>query len=74
MYRYKDNPLVAGMDLRNEPRIAHGIINLWGGNDTKPDYASAMEKAGNIIKQEQIKEEQSFNFISLHTRISYLIA
>ena len=49
MYRYKDNPLVAGMDLRNEPRIAHGIINLWGGNDTKTDYASAMEKAGNMI-------------------------
>jgi len=46
--RYKDNPWVAGMDLRNELRPAHGTMAAWG-NGKQNDWALAAEKAGNVI-------------------------
>jgi endoglucanase len=42
--RYKDNPAVIGMDLRNEP---HGAC--CGCNDPSKDWRLAAEKAGNAI-------------------------
>jgi len=48
--RYKDNPLVAGMDLRNELRPAHGVMAAWGNNKTN-DWALAAERAGNLLLQ-----------------------
>jgi len=47
--RYKDNPWVAGMDLRNELRpSAHGVPAAWG-NGKENDWAIAAEKTGNIL-------------------------
>ena len=46
--RYADNPLVAGFDLRNEVRPAHGVPANWGSGD-KNDFALAQEKVGNMI-------------------------
>ncbi len=42
--RYKDNPAVIGMDLRNEPYGA-----CWGCADPYKDWRLAAEKAGNAI-------------------------
>ena len=47
--RYKDNPWVAGMDLRNEVRHnQNGTMAAWG-NGKQNDWALAAEKAGNVI-------------------------
>jgi endoglucanase len=42
--RYKGNPTVVGMDLRNEP---HGAC--WGCGNTATDWRLAAERAGNAI-------------------------
>lgn len=42
--RYKDNPLVIGADLRNEPRTTA----TWGG-DATTDWHAAAERGGNAI-------------------------
>ena len=47
--RYRDNPLVVGMDLRNELRKAHGHSPSWGDGRDKYDWAMAAEKAGNRV-------------------------
>jgi len=46
--RYVDNPMVAGFDLRNEVRPAHGVAAEWG-NGGETDFALACEKSGNMI-------------------------
>ena len=46
--RYKDNPWVAGMDLRNELRPANGQVAAWG-NGKENDWAAAAEKTGNAL-------------------------
>jgi endoglucanase len=43
--RYKGNPTIVGMDLRNEP---HGDA-CWGCGDPAKDWRLAAEKAGNAI-------------------------
>jgi len=47
--RYSGNFLVAGIDLRNELRKAHGHSPTWGGGDPKVDWSMAAEKAGNLV-------------------------
>ena len=47
--RYVENPLVAGIDLRNELRKAHGHSPTWGDGNEKTDWAMAAEKAGNLV-------------------------
>jgi hypothetical protein len=42
---YKDNPLVIGADLHNEPRAPA----CWGCGDPKIDWQLAAERAGNAI-------------------------
>jgi endoglucanase len=42
--RYRDDPLVVGVDLRNEPRIRA----TWGGPETT-DWRAAAERAGNAV-------------------------
>lgn len=39
--RYKHNPLVIGMDLRNELRKAHGTDADWGNGNPKNDWRRA---------------------------------
>ena len=46
--RYKDNPWVAGMDLRNELRPSHGVPAAWGSGKGN-DWAPAAEKKENAI-------------------------
>ena len=45
---FLSNPLVVGLDLRNELRKAHGHSPVWGGGGTY-DWASAAETAGNLV-------------------------
>ena len=45
--RYRDNPFVFGVDIRNEP---HGQAS-WGGAPEN-DWASAAERIGNVILRE----------------------
>ena len=40
--------MVAGFDLRNEVRPAHGVAAEWG-NGGEADFALACEKSGNMI-------------------------
>jgi len=47
--RYINNPLIAGIDLRNELRKAHGHAPTWGDGNDKTDWAKAAELAGNLI-------------------------
>ena len=47
--RYRDNPMVVGMDLRNELRKAHGHSPTWGDGREKYDWAMAAEKASNRV-------------------------
>ena len=47
--RYSGNSLVAGIDLRNELRGAHGHSPTWGDGNAKYDWAMAAEKAGNLV-------------------------
>lgn len=44
--RYKNQPNVIGMDLKNEP---HGAAR-WGNGDTATDWRLAAERAGNAIQ------------------------
>ena len=41
--------MVAGIDLRNELREAHGHSPTWGDGNAKTDWAMAAEKAGNLV-------------------------
>jgi endoglucanase len=45
--RYRDNPLVIGADLHNEP---HGEAT-WGDGNEKTDWRLAAERAGNAVLQ-----------------------
>ena len=46
--RYKDNPRVIGMDLRNEIRKAGFFTTpTWGSGDPKTDWHRAAEYIGN---------------------------
>ena len=47
--RYSGNTLVAGIDLRNELRKAHGHAPTWGDGNSKTDWAMAAEKAANLV-------------------------
>ncbi|GAA0741633.1 cellulase family glycosylhydrolase [Dactylosporangium roseum] len=46
--QYKNNPLVVGADLHNEP---HGEAT-WGDGSEKTDWKAAAERAGNAILKE----------------------
>jgi endoglucanase len=46
--QYRDNPLVVGADLHNEP---HGEAT-WGTGGEKTDWRAAAERAGNAILKE----------------------
>ncbi|MEV4508680.1 glycoside hydrolase family 5 protein [Dactylosporangium sp. NPDC049525] len=46
--QYRDNPLVVGADLHNEP---HGEAT-WGTGGDKTDWRAAAERAGNAILKE----------------------
>ena len=47
--RYRDNPWVAGLDLRNEIRMnEHGQMANWG-NGKENDWAIAATKLGDIL-------------------------
>jgi endoglucanase len=43
--RYKDNPLVIGADLHNEPHANA----TWGDGNPKTDWRAAAERAGNAV-------------------------
>lgn len=49
--RYKDNLMVIGNDLRNEPRPdkKNGTIPLWGTGMPSNDWRMAATKAGNAV-------------------------
>jgi len=49
--RYLGDPLVVGIDLRNELRSAHGHSPSWGTGTEKYDWALAAETAGNMVLQ-----------------------
>jgi hypothetical protein len=51
-WRYKNNPRVIGMDLRNELRKAHGVDAQWGSNNPRNDwYRAAKLAAEEVLKQ-----------------------
>ncbi len=45
---FRDNPLVIGADLHNEPKVTA----TWGSGDKKTDWRLAAERAGNAILKE----------------------
>lgn len=47
--RYKDNPLVIGMDLRNQLRKAHGLESTWGTEDPITDWKRAAKICGQKV-------------------------
>ena len=47
--RYKDNPLVIGMDIRNEIRKAHGIEGTWGDQNPLTDWRRAAKKCSDKV-------------------------
>jgi endoglucanase len=49
--RFKDNPLVVGNDLRNEPRPDDllGIQPTWGSGVELNDWSMAAKKAGDLV-------------------------
>lgn len=51
--RYKGNPTVVAMDLRNEPHTqsfsSYGTGSTWGTGNTATDWNLAAQKAGNAI-------------------------
>lgn len=47
--RYKDNPRVIGMDLRNELRKAHGMEATWGDNQPLTDWKRAAKITGEKV-------------------------
>lgn len=48
--RYKHNPRVIGMDLRNEIRKANGLTPTWGDKDPKTDWHQAAQKIGRDLQ------------------------
>lgn len=51
-WRYKNNPKVIGMDLRNELRKAHGVDAQWGSNNPRNDWCRAAKLAAEeVLKQ-----------------------
>eukprot|EP00933_Yihiella_yeosuensis_P004573 TRINITY_DN10893_c3_g1_i1.p1 TRINITY_DN10893_c3_g1~~TRINITY_DN10893_c3_g1_i1.p1 ORF type:complete len:664 (+),score=54.61 TRINITY_DN10893_c3_g1_i1:62-2053(+) len=53
--RYRSNPLVVAIDLRNEVHDLHGADSrhmTWGDGNPKTDWALAATKAGNRVLQE----------------------
>lgn len=57
--RYKGNPFVVGMDLRNEvhdlhsnPKWGSGLMMTWGDGNPKTDWAAAATRAGNRVLAE----------------------
>jgi len=50
--RYKDNPLVVGMDLRNEVHDYEDTKLTWGSGDPSTDWALAATRAGNAVLAE----------------------
>ena len=51
--------MVAGFDLRNEVRPAHGVAAEWG-NGGKTDFALACEKTGNMILEVKIGNKKIY--------------
>ena len=53
--RYASNPLVAAMDIKNEPRpatLAAGTLNpAWGSNQEETDFAAMYTTVGNLIHE-----------------------
>ena len=47
--RYVADPLVVGIDLRNELRKAHGHSPTWGDGNAKYDWAAAAQRAGDLV-------------------------
>lgn len=47
--RYKSNPMVVGIDLRNEVHDYNGLEMTWGDGNPKTDWAMAATKAGNAV-------------------------
>ncbi|CAJ1360660.1 unnamed protein product [Effrenium voratum] len=56
--RYRDNPYVVGIDLRNEVHDLHsnpkwgGFMMTWGDENPKTDWAAAATRAGNRVLSE----------------------
>lgn len=46
--RYRDNPLVIGMDMRNQIRKANGLEPSWGDGNPKTDWKRAAEISSEI--------------------------
>lgn len=47
--RYKSNPLVVAIDLRNEVHDYQDTVLTWGTGDMKTDWAAAATRAGNAV-------------------------
>lgn len=47
--RYKDNPRVIGMDLRNELRKANGLEATWGSDNPLTDWLRAAKICGEKV-------------------------
>jgi hypothetical protein len=47
--RYRANPLVVGIDLRNEVHDSQGKSLTWGDGDPETDWAAAATRAGNAV-------------------------
>jgi hypothetical protein len=49
--RYRQNPLVIGMDLRNEIHDQDGVVITWGkSNDIRTDWKAASSLASSVIE------------------------
>lgn len=49
--RHRGNPLVVGIDLRNELHDYRGTMLTWGDSNPTTDWLAAAEKAGNACLQ-----------------------
>lgn len=49
--RYRNNPRVIGMDLRNEIRRSGTKIPTWGGGNKATDWKMAAEISGNQLQE-----------------------
>lgn len=50
--RYRSQPAVVGVELRNELRAANGVTPVWGGGDPARDWRAAAQRAGNAVLAE----------------------
>lgn len=50
-HRYRDNPRVIGMDLRNELRKAHGLSATWGDNNPLTDWKRAAKICSDKVQK-----------------------